>query len=76
MDPTGAADLEHGMREFIAGTGGASHYPLGEIHPNSEIQDNTTFGVLQFTLYTIGYEWAFIPVEATGFTDSGYDACH
>jgi hypothetical protein len=76
MDPTGALDLVHGIREFVAGTGGVSHYPFGEIQPNSQVRDNTTYGVLKFTLYSYGYEWKFIPVDATGFTDSGSDDCH
>jgi hypothetical protein len=76
MDPTGALDLEHGIREFVAGTGGVSHYPLGEIQPNSQVRDNTAFGVLKFTLYSDGYDWEFIPVDAAGFTDSGSESCH
>jgi 3',5'-cyclic AMP phosphodiesterase CpdA len=76
MDPTGALDLEHGIREFVAGTGGVSHYPLGEIQPNSRVRDNTAFGVLKFTLYSDGYDWEFIPVDAAGFTDSGSESCH
>jgi len=76
MDPAGMLDLEHGIREFVAGTGGVSHYLLGEIKTNSQLRDNTTFGVLKFTLYSDGYAWEFIPVDATGFTDSGTDSCH
>jgi len=76
MDPGGRLDPAHGIREFVAGTGGVSHYPFGEIQPNSQVRDNTSFGVLKFTLDAAGYQWEFIPVEATGFTDSGNDSCH
>jgi hypothetical protein len=76
MDPTGALDLAQGIREFIAGTGGASHYRIGEIQPNSQVRDNTAFGVLKFKLYLDSYDWEFIPVAGIGFTDSGSDFCH
>lgn len=76
MDPNGMLDLAHGIREFVAGTGGVSHYPLGEIQPNSQVRDNTTFGVLKFMLYSDGYDWEFIPIMEYSFTDNGSERCH
>jgi hypothetical protein len=76
MDSNGEPDLATGMREFVVGTGGASHYRYGIIHANSQVRDNTSFGVLAFNLYPDGYTWEFIPVEGMIFTDSGSGVCH
>ena len=81
QDPAGELDLERGIREFVVGTGGASHYSVGEIQPNSQVRDNTTFGVLKFQLYADGYDWEFIPVDPAGFPRipavmSVIDACN
>ena len=74
--PTGAADPKQGIREFVAGTGGKSHRPFAEPRPNSEIRDDTAFGVLKFVLHPTGYDWLFIPEPGKAFTDSGSDRCH
>ncbi|HEV8358136.1 MAG TPA: PKD domain-containing protein [Gemmatimonadales bacterium] len=75
--PTGASDPARGIREFVAGTGGAeSGYPFGPPKPNSEVRNNDTFGVLQLTLTPGGYSWKFVPVAGKTFTDSGAGTCH
>jgi acid phosphatase type 7 len=74
--PTGAADPVRGIREIIAGTGGRSHYNFGTIKPNSEVRNNTAFGVLQVTLHATSYDWQFVPEAGQTFTDSGTTACH
>ena len=77
QDSLGRADPEAGIREFVVGTGGFSHYPFpGAPLPNSEVRDATAFGVLVLTLSEAGYEWQFVPVEGKTFTDSGSGACH
>jgi hypothetical protein len=73
---TGAADSARGLREFVVGTGGVSHYSLGSRQPNSEIFDATTWGVLKLTLEASSYTWQFIPIEGQSFTDSGTSQCH
>ena len=73
--PAGVAD-PNGIREFIVGTGGASHAILGATQPTSEVRDSTTFGVLRLTLLPTGYEWTFIPEAGSRFTDSGTGTCH
>lgn len=65
-----------GIRQFVVGTGGAYHRDWGEIQPNSEVRDNATHGVIKFTLYADRYEWEFIPVYGSTFTDSGSGECH
>jgi 3',5'-cyclic AMP phosphodiesterase CpdA len=76
MDPNGELDRVKGIRQFVAGTGGVSHYNFGVMHPNSEVRDNTAFGVLKFNLYAYSYDWEFIPVMGMSFNDSGSDLCH
>ncbi|MGA9397481.1 MAG: metallophosphoesterase [Anaerolineaceae bacterium] len=76
QNPDGALDPLRGIREFIVGTGGATHHGFGEIKANSEVRNNDTFGVLEFLLYPDGYTWEFIPVKGSSFTDSGFEYCH
>lgn len=72
----GTADAERGVREFVVGTGGRSHYPFQDAPPNLEVRDNQTFGVLMLTLWENRYEWEFVPVSGGAFTDSGSAPCH
>jgi 3',5'-cyclic AMP phosphodiesterase CpdA len=72
----GTADPQRGIRNFVVGTGGAALYPLGTIHPNSEVRDNTTHGILRLTLGRDAYEWAFVPVGGGPPRDGGRASCH
>jgi hypothetical protein len=74
--PSGAADPARGIREFVVGTGGNSHRPLGPPVPNEETADDTTFGVLRLMLVDGGYLWRFVPSSGGIFTDAGTGACH
>jgi hypothetical protein len=74
--PNAVADNARGIREFIVGTGGASHYPFGTTKANSEVRNNTANGVLKLTLRTGGYDWVFVPAGSATFTDSGSGTCH
>ena len=76
QSPSGSADPQRGIREFVAGTGGKSHRPFGAPRPNSEVRDDTAFGVLKLVLHAHGYDWKFIPVPGKTFTDSGSGTCH
>ena len=83
QDPNGFPDPKHGIRAFVVGTGGASHYPFGIPLPTSEVRNADTYGVLVLTLHPQGYDWEFDPVDAGDgqpdgkpFTDSGSTACH
>jgi hypothetical protein len=75
--PTGTSDPANGIREFVVGTGGESHYnDEGTPLSNSELFNGTTFGVLKLTLGAGTYSWQFIPVAGQSFTDSGAGTCH
>ncbi len=75
QDPYGVADQVHGIREFIVGTGGTGLRQFGVIQPNSEIQEQNTFGVLKLTLNASSYDWEFIPIAGQTFTDTGSSSC-
>jgi uncharacterized protein YjdB/PKD repeat protein len=74
--PAGDRDDAGGIRQFIAGTGGAGHDALVEPAPNVEVRDNTSWGVLKLTLRAGGYDWEFVPVAGATFTDAGSATCH
>ena len=76
QNPSGGLDTARGLREFVVGTGGASHYSFGTMQPNSQVRNSDTFGVLKLTLGTSGYDWQFLPEAGRTFTDSGSGACH
>lgn len=75
MTPDGTVDTDRGIREFNVGTGGESVDNFDVIHPNSEVRTGT-FGVLKLTLKRSGYDWQFIPVAGSTFSDSGSGSCH
>ena len=74
--PAGERDPARGIRQFIAGTGGASLYAFTSLAPNSEVRNNTTHGVLKLTLRPRSYAWAFVPAAGGRFRDSGNGNCH
>jgi acid phosphatase type 7 len=75
MNATGAT-VSQGLREFVVGTGGGSHYGFGSALSSSEVRNSSTFGVLKLTLSSTGYSWQFVPVSGSTFTDSGSANCH
>lgn len=64
-----------GIREFVVGTGGASHGKFMTVEPNSQVRNANTYGVLKLTLYPDSYSWRFVPVAGKTFTDSGDARC-
>ena len=76
LGPDGRPDPARGVRAFVVGTGGRSHYPVGSPLPGSEVRDDETFGVLALVLREGSYEWVFVPVPGRNFLDHGKGACH
>ena len=74
QNPRGIADPK-GIREFVVGTGGDSHYSFGAPLRTSQVHDDKTFGVLKLTLRPRGYTWRFVPVAGATFSDYGSAAC-
>lgn len=74
QDPDGRHDPARGIRQFVAGTGGAFLYQPARLHANSEAIISS-FGVLKLTLASDRYQWEFIPVGG-GAVDAGSGVCH
>ena len=72
----GEADEQHGLVEFVVGTGGRDLYAFGETQPNSVVRANDTSGVLRLTLAKDGYAFEFGPVAGSSFSDAGSGRCH
>gem|GEM_PF-688908 len=75
QDPAGVLDPEHGIRQFVVGTGGDELEGTGAAQDNSEVTDFSTYGALGLTLRDGSYDWQFIPVEGQSFTDEGSSDC-
>jgi hypothetical protein len=76
LTPGARVDGRRGIRQFIVGTGGRSHYPTLRRAPASRVREWQTFGVLRLTLRAGGYDWRFVPVAGSRFTDAGSGRCH
>jgi hypothetical protein len=75
QNPDGVAEPGRGIREFVVGTGGANLSSWHSNAQNSEVRNNTTYGVLKLTLNPVSYDWEFIPIAGQTFTDSGSTLC-
>ena len=76
LDPLGGVDPARGVREFVVGTGGKSHYRFGSPLPGSEARNSDSFGLLELQLRPTGYSWRFLPAQGGSFQDSGSASCH
>jgi hypothetical protein len=76
QDSTARPDPARGIRQFVVGTGGAPLTGFGATRANSEVRNNTTWGVLKLTLHADRYDWQFIPVTGQSFSDLGSASCH
>jgi acid phosphatase type 7 len=79
--PRGRLDWTRGIRQFVVGTGGKTHYGFRTIRANSQVRNSQvrnsgTFGVLRLTLRASGYDWRFVPEPGKSFTDTGHGTCH
>jgi acid phosphatase type 7 len=74
--PKAIADPKSGLRQFVVGTGGRSLYPFLKVQPNSQVRNDQTYGVLKLVLHPRSYDWQFIPIKGSTFTDKGSSACH
>ncbi len=70
-------DTTRGIREFVVGTGGANHTSFtSTIAKNSEVRNDSTYGILELTLHPTSYDWHFKPEAGKTFSDSGTTSCH
>jgi len=75
LDPAGKPDDVRGIRQFVVGTGGRSHYPFGPPLAGSQVRNDNTYGLLALTLRVDSYQWQFVPEAGKSFTDSGSTNC-
>jgi hypothetical protein len=75
LDADGAVDDEHGVRQFVVGTGGGNFYEVGERIPGSEAAVADTSGVLLMQLLPGGYDFQFLPASEGGPADQGSADC-
>jgi hypothetical protein len=73
--PAGQAAAS-GIREFIVGTGGKSHYALATPVANFEFGNATAYGVLKLTLADGSYSWQFVAVGGAVLDSGGPVACN
>lgn len=67
---------EAGIREFIVGTGGNSHYGLLDVKDaNFEFGNTTDFGVLRLHLGATSYSWEFVGVNGAVLDSGGPVSC-
>jgi hypothetical protein len=77
LDPDGRLDEQHGIREFVVGTGGAQLIELFlGVRSNSQARESTSYGVLALTLASRSYEWQFLSAPGGTSLDRGSAACH
>lgn len=76
IDATGAADSEHGVRQFVVGTGGKSLTGSAWHAPNSEFRQNGMQGILELTLHHRSYSWSYLSAGTRRFRDTGSRDCH
>ena len=74
--PAGERDDARGIRQFVVGTGGKSLSSATRVAPNLEVRDGMTFGVLKLSLRPNSYDWEFVPIAGSTFTDSGAGSCY
>ena len=76
QDPEGRPDAARGIREIVVGVGGKDFDALVKPQPNSEVRNDSAFGVLKLTLHPKSYDWEFVPVSGATFRDAGSGVCH
>jgi hypothetical protein len=75
LSPTGSSAPRSGIREFVVGTGGRSHYNLGSGIRGSQKRIDDRFGVLRMVLRSRSYVWRFVAVGGA-VLDRGRQRCH
>ena len=75
LDPSGAEDRQHGIRELVVGTGGGVLRQFSATAAHSEFRLAGAYGVIELVLRPTSYAWAFDPVDG-GVSDRGSSLCH
>jgi acid phosphatase type 7 len=82
LTPGGRTDLQNGIRQIVAGTGGASGGSEVQQAPGVEKVKTGTSGLLKLDLSAGFYRWMFVAVDGTpngkvmDSTPTGTESCH
>ncbi|MER6981177.1 metallophosphoesterase family protein [Streptomyces carpinensis] len=78
QDPDGRPDPKKGISQFVVGTGGEALDTLApaEKAPNRVTGNDTSYGVIRFSLQPTGYTWSYRAANGTDYTDEGSARCH
>ena len=60
----------------MVGTGGEDFQTFPALQPLSENRQGSAFGILSATLHPNSYDWEFVPIAGSSFSDSGTTFCH
>ena len=71
-----SGSLDRTLKVWDVATGKELRAFTGQPMSNSEVRNNTSWGVLKLTLWSDRYDWQFIPVSGQSFTDIGSGNCH
>ena len=69
------ADSTYGIQQFTVGMGGEAHHTLSTTLGTSVVRNNTDFGIFKLTLHPTSYDYVFLPIAGSTFTDSGAARC-
>jgi acid phosphatase type 7 len=75
LTPGGKIDLQNGIRQIVAGTGGAPGGSEMQQAPGVQVVETGTSGVLKLNLSAGSYSWEFVPIAGQTFTDTGDGSC-
>jgi len=64
-----------GVRAFVVGTGGDTHYKFQRPVAGSQFRLAGTFGLLKLTLHATSYDWSFLASPGGAVMDSGSAPC-
>jgi alkaline phosphatase len=76
LNAVGRKDSQHGLREFVVGTGGRPHYLAVTHVAGNQRLITGRWGVLRLRLDAKGYRWQFLAAPSGVTLDSGSGTCH
>ena len=51
-------------------------HAFATVRANSQVRDNSSWGVLKLTLHPTSYSWQFVPAAGGTLHDAGSAPCH
>jgi hypothetical protein len=72
---SGVVDSSRGIPSFVVGTGGKNVYDANGPAAGLDVKSGRTFGVLRLVLRAEGFDWKFLGVPGSVFSDSGAARC-